>query len=205
MVGTQLCKLFLHRCACHPDSQPSSCTTVIHQREAQDSNNRRRPTSSGWSANGLCLSILRDSEEKQHLHPFPRVTFCKATPVLPLRELTFPQYSLLFLPGLLAVRLVDLMHWVRYVGFCHAVRVSIDESCSNITLVVATAATAECEESWPLFVFQGFLIGMSCGVNFGPIPTTLSHWLKKPRLLSPGINAAGSSLGGTVTRLYPAI
>ena len=35
-------KAFPHRCACHPNSRPNSCTTAIRRREGQDLYNRRR-------------------------------------------------------------------------------------------------------------------------------------------------------------------
>lgn len=68
----------------------------------------------------------------------------------------------------------------------------------SLTLVVATAATAECKEYWQLLLCQGFLTGLSCGMIFGPIPTIISHWFKKRRSLAFGICATGSSLGGSI-------
>lgn len=67
-----------------------------------------------------------------------------------------------------------------------------------MTLVAATALTAECKEFWQLLLCQGFLTGVSCGMIFGPIPTIVSHWFKKRRSLAFGIAGTGSSIGGTV-------
>ena len=40
-----------------------------------------------------------------------------------------------------------------------------------------------------------------CGMIFGPIPTTFSHWFKKRRSLVFGISATGSSQGGTIVQI----
>ncbi len=58
------------------------------------------------------------------------------------------QYSLVFLPGLLAGRLFDL-------GYFH----SLFAACS-LLLVVATLLVAECHEYWQLLLCQGFAVGV---------------------------------------------
>ena len=72
------------------------------------------------------------------------------------------------------------------------------ESRTSVIQIAATVITAECEKFWQLLLCQGFLIGLSCGMIFGPIPAITAQWFKKRRSLAFGINATGASLGGTI-------
>ncbi|KAK0474234.1 major facilitator superfamily domain-containing protein [Armillaria novae-zelandiae] len=96
------------------------------------------------------------------------------------------QYSLVFLPGLLAGRLFDLGYFRRLFAAC------------SVLLVVATLLVAECHEYWQLLLCQGFAVGLACGGIVNPTTAVLSHWFKKRLRFSLGLMAVGSSLGGTV-------
>lgn len=96
------------------------------------------------------------------------------------------QYSLVFLPGLLAGRLFDLGYFRPLFAAC------------SVLLVVATLLVAECHEYWQLLLCQGFAVGLACGGIVNPTTAVLSHWFKKRLRFALGLMAAGSSLGGTV-------
>ncbi|EIW84681.1 MFS general substrate transporter [Coniophora puteana RWD-64-598 SS2] len=96
------------------------------------------------------------------------------------------QYSLVFFPGLVTGRLFDL-------GFF-----KIPFFVASCVLVACTFLTAECTEYWHFLLCQGFALGLSAGVIFGPTLGVVSHWFKKKRGLALGITALGSSAGGTV-------
>ncbi|TCD70282.1 hypothetical protein EIP91_004183 [Steccherinum ochraceum] len=51
---------------------------------------------------------------------------------------------------------------------------------------------------WQFLLCQGFFIGISCGVVFGPSMGMISHWFKRRRGIALGISAVGSSVGGTI-------
>jgi MFS transporter, MCT family, solute carrier family 16 (monocarboxylic acid transporters), member 10 len=67
------------------------------------------------------------------------------------------QYSLIFLPGLPIGRLFDKGYF------------KLPLFCASIILVGATFVTAECKEYWQFLLVQGFIIGLACGVIFGPV------------------------------------
>ncbi|KAK7685973.1 hypothetical protein QCA50_010783 [Cerrena zonata] len=96
------------------------------------------------------------------------------------------QYCLIFLPGLVSGRLFD-MGYFRITLFA-----------ASCTLVTATFLVAECTEFWHFLFCQGFAIGISCGMIFGPSLTVVSHWFNKKRGAALGLVSIGSSLGGTI-------
>ncbi|KAF7966769.1 hypothetical protein HWV62_37063 [Athelia sp. TMB] len=96
------------------------------------------------------------------------------------------QYSLVFVPGLVTGRMFDL-------GYFH-----IPLFCASCLLVVATFLVAECKEYWQFLLCQGFAVGLGCGTIFGPSMGIISHWFKKRRGIALGLQAVGSSIGGTI-------
>ncbi|OCB89309.1 MFS general substrate transporter [Sanghuangporus baumii] len=98
------------------------------------------------------------------------------------------QYSLIFLPGLLAGRLFDL-------GYFKFLLIS---ACAAMT--VANFLTAECSEYWHFLLCQGFLLGLAAGCIYIPCIAVVSHWFKHRRPLAFAIISFGGSLGGIV---YP--
>ncbi|KAI0050889.1 MFS general substrate transporter [Auriscalpium vulgare] len=95
------------------------------------------------------------------------------------------QYSLVFLPALVVGRLFDLGHF-RY-----------PLSAATVLMVVCTFLTAECTQYWQFLLCQGFGIGLSSGIIFGPTMGIVAHWFKKKRSTALGVIACGSSVGGT--------
>ncbi|KAG8218036.1 major facilitator superfamily domain-containing protein, partial [Butyriboletus roseoflavus] len=91
---------------------------------------------------------------------------------------------------------------------------------ASCLLIVCTFLIAECNVYWQFFLAQGLGVGVSfspfvcvclltrapffsieqlaCGILFGPALGIVSHWFSKRRGLALGINAIGSSVGGTV-------
>ncbi|KAI0063412.1 MFS general substrate transporter [Artomyces pyxidatus] len=96
------------------------------------------------------------------------------------------QYSLVFLPALVAGRLFDIGQF------------RIPLTVATLLLLVCTFLIAECTEYWQLLLCQGFGVGLSCGIVFGPTMGIVAHWFKKRRSTALGIIACGSSVGGTV-------
>ncbi|KAH9955222.1 MFS general substrate transporter [Russula dissimulans] len=96
------------------------------------------------------------------------------------------QYALVFFPALVVGRLFDLGH--LHVPFALA----------SINLVLCTFLVAECRELWHFLLCQGFGVGISCGVIFGPVMSIIAHWFKKKRGTALGFIAFASSIGGTV-------
>ncbi|KAJ8074990.1 hypothetical protein PM082_019317 [Marasmius tenuissimus] len=96
------------------------------------------------------------------------------------------QYALIFIPSMVVGRLFDKGYFLSlFISF-------------SITLVLATVLLAECTLYWQVFVCQGIIIGLSCGVIATPVPALLSQWFKERRPLALGISACGSAAGGTV-------
>ncbi|KAF5364629.1 hypothetical protein D9758_005540 [Tetrapyrgos nigripes] len=96
------------------------------------------------------------------------------------------QYALIFLPGLVTGRLFDI--GIFKIPFFLA----------SVVLVVAIFLTAECKQYWHFLLCQGFAVGISCGVIFGPAMGLVGHWFRKRRGLALGVTAVGSSISGTV-------
>ncbi|KAJ3737838.1 major facilitator superfamily domain-containing protein, partial [Lentinula guzmanii] len=96
------------------------------------------------------------------------------------------QYALIFLPGLVTGRMFDI-------GIFR-----IPSAVASVILVATSILTGQCTEYWQFLLCQGIALGLACGTLFGPSMGILGHWFKKKRGLALGINACGSSLGGTV-------
>ncbi|KAI0080541.1 MFS general substrate transporter [Panus rudis PR-1116 ss-1] len=96
------------------------------------------------------------------------------------------QYSLIFIPGLIAGRLFD-MGWFK-----------LPLAAATAFLIAATFLVAQCTEYWQFLLCQGFAVGLSCGMIFGPLMGIVAHWFKKKRGVALGVVAVGSSIGGTV-------
>ncbi|KAJ7496834.1 major facilitator superfamily domain-containing protein [Mycena latifolia] len=100
------------------------------------------------------------------------------------------QYSMVFIPAVISGHYFDRGHF--RVPFLVA----------SAGLVVATFLVAQCTQYWHFLLCQGFLVGISAGILFGPVGAIIAHWFKKKRGLASGILAAGSSVGGT---LFPIV
>ena len=120
------------------------------------------------------------------------------------------QYALVFLPGLIAGRLLDLGHFRSPFLL------------GSIIVVVSSLITAECKKYWHFLLCQGNLTGpvrrfMSCfsrqthvahfiflqigsGICFGPTLGIVGHWFLVKRGLALSMVAVASSIGGTT---YP--
>lgn len=96
------------------------------------------------------------------------------------------QYALVFIPGLVTGRLFDM----------GILRVPV--VVASAWVVMATFLVAECTTYWQFLLCQGFAVGLGCGVIFGPLLGVVAHWFKKKKGLALGVNAVGSSLGGTL-------
>ncbi|KAH9180805.1 MFS general substrate transporter [Lactarius sanguifluus] len=96
------------------------------------------------------------------------------------------QFSLIFLLALIAGRLFDL-------GYLRGILIL-----SSINLVACTILVAECSEYWQFILCQGFGIGISGGLIFGPVMSVIAHWFKKRRSTALGIVASASPIGGTI-------
>ncbi|KAG9309194.1 major facilitator superfamily domain-containing protein [Chiua virens] len=96
------------------------------------------------------------------------------------------KYAFVFLPGLITGRLFDIGYF------------KIPYFFASCLLVACTFLVAECKEYWQFFLVQGVGTGLACGVLFGPALGIVSHWFSKRRALALGVNAIGSSVGGTI-------
>ncbi|KAH9993846.1 major facilitator superfamily domain-containing protein [Russula vinacea] len=96
------------------------------------------------------------------------------------------QYALVFFPALISGRLFDTGHF------------RLPLLIASIALVLCTLLIAECHEYWHFLLCQGFGVGVSCGVVFGPVIGIVSHWFKKRRSTALGIISFASSISGTV-------
>ncbi|KXN82270.1 Riboflavin transporter MCH5 [Leucoagaricus sp. SymC.cos] len=96
------------------------------------------------------------------------------------------QYALVFLPGQVTGRMFDL-------GYLKAPFLI-----GTLVFILATFLVAECHEYWHFLLCQGFTIGLSCGICFGPTFSIIGHWFKKRRGIAIGLTTAGASVGGTI-------
>ncbi|KAJ6593388.1 major facilitator superfamily domain-containing protein [Mycena capillaripes] len=96
------------------------------------------------------------------------------------------QYSLIFVPGLLSGHYFDRGH-LRVPLFI-----------ASALLVAATFLIGQCTEYWHFLLCQGFAVGITSGVAYGPTTAVIGHWFKKRRGIATGFLATGSSLGGTI-------
>ncbi|KAJ7490571.1 major facilitator superfamily domain-containing protein [Mycena latifolia] len=108
------------------------------------------------------------------------------------------QYSLVFMPALVSGHYFDRGH------------LRVPFIISSLVLVAATFLIAQCTQYWHFLLCQGFLIGISSGVLFGPTSAVIGHWFEKKRGLAMGLMTTGASLGGTVfpivaRRLIPCV
>ncbi|KAG6816511.1 hypothetical protein H0H87_005513 [Tephrocybe sp. NHM501043] len=95
-------------------------------------------------------------------------------------------YALVFLPAVIIGRLFDV-GWFK-----------VPFAIGTAGLVLSTFLIAQCQEYWQFVLAQGVLVGLSCGICFGPVIGIIGHWFHRRRGLVLAINAAGSSVGGTV-------
>ncbi|KAJ7104537.1 major facilitator superfamily domain-containing protein [Mycena crocata] len=100
------------------------------------------------------------------------------------------QYSMIFIPALLVGHFFDR-------GYLH-----VPFLVASAVLVAATFLVGQCTQYWHFLLCQGFAVGISSGILFGPIVAVIGHWFKKNRGLATGFLATGSSIGGT---LFPII
>ncbi|CAL1705216.1 unnamed protein product [Somion occarium] len=110
----------------------------------------------------------------------------KDTPPSTIAWIGSIQYALIFVPGLVTGRMFDMGYF------------KIPLLVSSAFLVMATFLVAECKEYWQFLLCQGFAVGLACGMIFGPMLGVVAHWFKRKRGLALGLNAVGSSVGGTV-------
>ncbi|KAI0306291.1 MFS general substrate transporter [Multifurca ochricompacta] len=96
------------------------------------------------------------------------------------------QYALVFFPALISGRLFDI-------GYLRGPLIL-----ASINLVLCTFLIAECQKYWQFLLCQGFGVGVSCGLIFGPVMSVVAHWFKKRRSTAMGVVAFASSIGGTV-------
>ncbi|KAJ7493783.1 MFS general substrate transporter, partial [Mycena latifolia] len=100
-------------------------------------------------------------------------------------QLTALQRSIIFLPGVLVGRLVDLGHF------------RIPFAAGSILIVVGTFLVSLCKVYWHFILCQGFMIGTGTCLTYGTSAIVVTHWWKRRRGLAFGIAAAGGALGGT--------
>ncbi|KAJ3528867.1 hypothetical protein NMY22_g9234 [Coprinellus aureogranulatus] len=98
------------------------------------------------------------------------------------------QYALVFIPGVITGRLVDLGYF------------RVPFSVGTTFVVIATFLIAQCTKYWQFFLCQGIFLGLGAGICFGATLPVVGHWFSKKRGLALGLTALGSSCGGTV---YP--
>ncbi|KAK7025062.1 MFS domain-containing protein [Favolaschia claudopus] len=96
------------------------------------------------------------------------------------------QYSLVFLPGLVVGRLFDIGYF-RVPFFA-----------ASVLLVLSTFLVSICTQYWHFLLCQGIATGIACGMLFTPTLGVIGHWFNKRRGLALGVNAMGSSIGGTI-------
>ncbi|KAJ7188775.1 major facilitator superfamily domain-containing protein [Mycena filopes] len=96
------------------------------------------------------------------------------------------QYSMVFVPGLISGHYFDRGH------------LKIPLLLASAVLVTATFLVGQCTQYWQFLLCQGFAIGISAGIIFGPISAVIGNWFKLKRGLAMGFVATGSSIGGTV-------
>ncbi|KAJ6618891.1 major facilitator superfamily domain-containing protein [Mycena sp. CBHHK59/15] len=100
------------------------------------------------------------------------------------------QFSLVFLPSLVCGRYFDLGH------------LKVPFFIASVVLITATFLVGQCTKYWHFLLCQGFVVGLSSGVIFGPLNGIIGHWFKKRIGLATGFLATGSSFGGM---LFPII
>ncbi|KAG9041395.1 hypothetical protein FS837_012325 [Tulasnella sp. UAMH 9824] len=100
------------------------------------------------------------------------------------------QYSLIFLPGLVAGHLSDI-------GYLRPMLII-----ASAVMVTSIFLVAECKTLWQLVLCQGLAIGGASGFLFTPCLGVLPQYFVKKRATAYGCTALGSSLGGT---LFPIV
>lgn len=91
------------------------------------------------------------------------------------------QYALVFMPSVVTGRMFDI-------GYFKAPLLS-----ASILLVLATFLVAECTQYWHFLLCQGFTIGLSCGMVFGPSVGIVGHWFRRRRGIAIGLMSTGAS------------
>ncbi|PBL02118.1 MFS general substrate transporter [Armillaria gallica] len=96
------------------------------------------------------------------------------------------QYALVFMPSVVTGRMFDIGYFKAPLLF------------ASILLVLATFLVAECTQYWHFLLCQGFTIGLSCGMVFGPSVGIVGHWFRRRRGIAIGLMSTGASVGGMV-------
>ncbi|KAJ6518200.1 major facilitator superfamily domain-containing protein [Mycena vitilis] len=94
------------------------------------------------------------------------------------------QHSLVFLPGILAGRLL-------HAGFFRLLFIP-----SSSLIVIGTFLVPLCKVYWHFLLCQGLLDGFGCGMTFAPTATIVSEWWKLRRGIALGITTSGTAVGG---------
>lgn len=71
-------------------------------------------------------------------------------------------------------------------------------SCGMIIVVLSLFLTSLCTEYWQLFLSQGVMLGIGCGLMFCPTLSLLPTYFDKRRALAMSTTAAGSATGGLI-------
>lgn len=66
----------------------------------------------------------------------------------------------------------------------------------GVIIIFAFMMISICKQVWQLFLAQGILLGIGCGLSVFVAYSLPPQWFKKRRALAVGICASGSSLGG---------
>ncbi|KAK7030990.1 hypothetical protein VNI00_010217 [Paramarasmius palmivorus] len=92
------------------------------------------------------------------------------------------QHSLLFLPGLIARSVGDLLS--LYLG--------------TALLVIAVFLTPECDSYIHFLLCQGIATGLACGLFLVPVTRILEQWFRSRKELIFALLMTGASIGGTI-------
>ncbi|KAH7338242.1 MFS general substrate transporter [Rhizoctonia solani] len=70
-----------------------------------------------------------------------------------------------------------------------------------VIVFVSQLSAAWCKQFWSIFITQGVLQGLGCGLTLPMVFALPSQWFKRHRGLATGIVIAGAALGGAVSSL----
>ncbi|KLO19242.1 MFS general substrate transporter [Schizopora paradoxa] len=96
------------------------------------------------------------------------------------------QYSLIFMPGILAGRLFDAGHF----RLCLWI--------STILFLAANFLIAECKTYWQIILCQGIALGLGSGIVYVPCVAVVSQYFNKKRPIAFSVTAIGVSVGGII-------
>ncbi|CAE6507169.1 unnamed protein product [Rhizoctonia solani] len=158
----------------------------------------------GWKAVLGCALVIAatavfDSMMWGTFQAYHSKTLLKGTPDATLSAIGAVQNALMYMLAFVTGKLGDRYHLTTSLRRMSGYKRFIGAGC--IVVFLGQFGAAWCHNLWSIFLTQGVLQGLGCGILLPMIFAIPSQWFRRHRGVATGIVIAGSSFGGAVPSL----